>query len=142
MSALYKRLDGIILLMAFMNYMNSPDSMCDENSSFYSYAHSLSQDRLEKIYLDFKNYAEEGSFIKRTLKRSSNSPVEFQDLEYTRLILTKYSLKHDSATIRLSFCMDTSIDIEVDGLLSENPKIYIAWGELTRTREILWQKNH
>ncbi len=37
--------------------------------------------------------------------------------------------------------MDESIDLEIEGLLSDNPVIKLAWGELERTEEILWKKN-
>ena len=34
--------------------VSSPDDFCDVKSKQYEYAHSLSQERLEKIYLDMK----------------------------------------------------------------------------------------
>jgi hypothetical protein len=137
----YEFLTGsLVIIFATFYWSYHMVDMCDNKSKHYKYAHSLSQERLEKIYLDFKKYADDGKIIKRTLKRSPNSPKEFQDLEYTRLILTKRSIKNDYAIMRLSFCMDTSIDIEVHGLLSENPKVKIVWGELERIEEVLWQK--
>ena len=36
--------------------------------------------------------------------------------------------------------MDQSIDIEVEGLLSDNPIVKIVWGEIDRKEEVLWQK--
>ena len=127
----------------FMSYLGTfADGLqCHEGSKPYNYAHSLSQERLEKIYTDFRNYALAGKEIKRITKRSKNRPVEFEDLEYTRLILSKQNIEDGIAILRLGFCMDESIDIELEGLLGDNPIIKLAWGELERTKEILWQKN-
>lgn len=137
----YEIIIGSMGLIYFVFFWSTPfDEFCDEKSKQYKYAHSLSQERLEQIYLDFQEYAENGKLIKRTLKKSPNSPKEFQDLEYTRIILGEYEIEHDYAIMRLSFCMDQSIDIEVHGLLSEHPKVKIVWGELERTEEILWEK--
>ena len=141
MERVYKFLDGVIAFLFILNYSNSPQMKCHEDSQYYQYAHSLSQERLEKIYIDFRNYALAGKEIKRITKRSKNRPVEFEDLEYTRLILTKRNIAKGTATVRLNFCMDESIDLEIEGLLSDNPVIKLAWGELERTKETLWQKN-
>ena len=113
MERVYKFLDGLIAFLFILNYNNSPQMKCYEDSQYYQYAHSLSQNR----------------------------PVEFEDLEYTRLILTKRNIAKGTATVRLNFCMDESIDLEIEGLFSNNPVIKLAWGELERTKETLWQKN-
>ena len=117
-----------------------PDDFCDNKSKQYKYARSLPQQRLEKIYIDFKSFAEQERYLKHTLKRTPDNPKEFSDLEYTRLILDKYTIKNDYAIMRLSFCMDQSIDIEVHGLLSKHPQVKIVWGELDRLEEVLWEK--
>ena len=70
------------------------------------------------------------------------SPIEFEDLQYTRLILSKRGIANGLAIVRLNFCMDESIDLEFKGLLGDNPIIKLAWGEQERTEEILWQKNN
>ena len=114
---------------------------CHKDSETYHYAHSLSQERLEKIYLDFKKYALEGKEFKGTNRKNSKKPTEFEDLIYKRLFFYKFDNKYETAVVRLKFCFDNAIDLEVEGLQSENPIIYLAWGELERTKEILWKKN-
>ncbi len=143
MIKVYRFLDRIIAFLTLLSLLSSmnPEHSCNEKSKQYKYAHSLSQQRLEKIYTDFKGFAEKGRYLKRTLKRLPNNPKEFNDLEYTRLILDKYTIRHDYAIMCLSFCMDQSIDIEVHGLLSDTPKVKIVWGELERIEETLWERN-
>lgn len=55
-------------------------------------------------------------------------------------MFTKYNHEYDKVIIRLNFCVDKSIDLEIDGLLSDGPVINLAWGEIERIKEILWQK--
>jgi hypothetical protein len=55
-------------------------------------------------------------------------------------LFCKYDNDYETAILRLKFCFDNSIDLEIEGLLSENPVIYLTWGEIERTKEILWKK--
>ena len=52
---------------------------------------------------------------------------------------TQYNDEYETAGIRLNFCFDNSIDLEIEGLLSENPIIYLARGEVERIKKILWK---
>lgn len=128
-------LGTLIVILSILNWISNPELHCDENSIQYSYAHSLSQVRLEKIYFDLKKHVDKGIDTRRNYRYPKKIPQEFSDIKYTSILLIKNS---DQANIRLSFCIDQSIDIEVSGLVNNNPVIKLAWGEIDRTSEILW----
>ncbi len=122
-------------------WFNSNTLACHKDSETYHYAYSLSQERLEKIYLDFKKYAEEGKEFGWKNRKYSTEPAEFDDINFKRINLKKLFNEYKVATIQLNICFDHSIYLDIDGLLGENPVIYLVWGELERTKEILWRKN-
>ncbi len=126
---------SLIGILSILNWGSNPELQCNENSVQYSYAHSLSQERLEKIYFDLKKYVDKGINARRITQHPDKNPVEFSDLNYTKIMLYKNS---DHANIRLGFCTDKSIDIEVMGLVKNKPIIKLAWGEVTRIKEVLW----
>lgn len=128
--------------MIFISYwFNSADMNCNKDSKSYHYAHSISQNRLEKMHLDLRKYIQNGEEIDRITKRDPKRPMEFEDINYTRIILQKHEIENVSAIIRLNFCMDQSIDLEVENIMSDEARIYLAWGEIERTKELLWRKN-
>ncbi len=131
---------GFVKFIYFLYLLGQPEMRCDEQSTAYQHAHSLTQERLERIYLDLKGYALDEVEIKGFTSDSAKRPMEFEDLEYTRIIMDKRNIKDGTAIIRLNFCFDQSIDLELKGILSDEPVITLAWGELERTEEILWQK--
>jgi hypothetical protein len=128
-------LGSLIGILTILNWGSNPELQCDENSIKYSYAHSLSEERLEKIYFDLKKYVDKGINARRISQHPDKNPVEFSDLKYTKIMLHKNS---DYANIRLGYCTDRSIDIEIIGLIKNKPIIKLAWGEVTRTEELLW----
>jgi hypothetical protein len=128
-------LGSVILFLTISNLFGNPELQCNEKSEEYSYSHSLSEARLKKIYLDIKKYTYERIDIRKISRKSHGIQEGFSDLKYTRIMHRDNS---DNATIRLSFCLDQSIDIEVSGILNNQPIIKLAWGEVTRQYEVLW----
>jgi len=129
---------GLAKMIYLFYLLSHPDALCDEKSSAYQYAHSLSAARLEQMYLDFKMYADKGVTFDGYRMRGVKPP-EFSDLEYTRLFMYQHNIDNGTASMRLRFCFDQSIDIELKGINSDQPVIKLAWGELKRSEEVLWR---
>ncbi len=116
-------------------------SACSRNSAAASYARSLSQHRLEKLYRDMERYSYLADGPHRGYSNYTDwddFPEEFQDIEAV-FVRPKWGY------IRVRGCLDARVDLVFEGIGSNSGvkypvnRIVLTIGEVEFTHEELWR---
>lgn len=142
MNKVYKFLDLIIFIISFLTFLSSQDHTveggCGEGSRYVAYARSIPEVRIKKMYFDLKKYVDKGQEFRWIRGNQKESPVDFSDINYKNLYLSKRSFK---SRFLLNGCFDHHIIIYFSGVIDDDtPSAKLVWGEgPSAGSEILWE---
>lgn len=114
------------LLFAVSQILFDDMSSCDEDSGAVTYARSLPQERLARLYQDVKSFAKEGRTLYRIESTSDLAPFELADLRYHDILMDgSYRSR-----IMLEGCFDHYVILDFEGIYDGKAgAIMLSWGE-------------
>ncbi len=142
MKKVYKFIDYVIFVISFLTFLSSQDhtieGSCGEGSKYVTYARAIPKERIKQIYFDLKKYIDKGQEFRAIRDNQNESPVEFSDIKYKNLYLSKRSFK---SRFLLNGCFDHHVIIYFSGIIDDDiPSAKLVWGEgPSAGSKILWK---